>query len=89
MAKTSDWQHANEVLDRVKVTANKVGLFYILCFWYGPFGDLNNRVGYFESWPEAEGFAKQLKECYEVKHKLPYRIYASLGCYDNVGNLEF
>lgn len=89
MEQTSNWQYANDTLTRVRVTANRVGLFYVLCFWYGPFGELNYRVGYFESYSEAEIFADMLKKCYEEKHKFPYRFYSSLGGYDNVGNLEF
>ncbi len=89
MTRTSDWEHANKVLTKVRATANLAKLLYVLCFWYSPFGDLNHRVGYFESYCEASGFADQLKECYADKYQLPYRIYSSVDRCDNVGNLEF
>ena len=81
------WEKFTDIVVKVHETAKKVDLHYVVCIWKGPFGELNHRAGYFEHYMEAMMFCQMLKETYENKFQLPYRIYSSVHELNDVGNL--
>lgn len=80
-------ERVKEIVFRVRETAAKADLLYVVCIWKGPFSEINYRVGYFESNTEATFFGQKLKECYTNKFQLPFIIYSSVDHLNNVGNL--
>ncbi len=75
------------ILDHVVDTAAKAELSYAVCIWKGPFGELNYRVGYFESTTETVFFAQKMNDCYNNKFVLPHIVYSSVASVNNIGNL--
>lgn len=81
-------ERVKEIVFRVRETAEKAGLLYVLCIWKGPWDDINYRVGYFEETQEAEIFGDKLRKYYSESMQLPYMMYSSVEELDAVGNLE-
>lgn len=82
------WEKVNDIVFRIKETASKADLLYVVCIWKSPFGELNHRVGYFESTTEATFFGQKLHDAYENNFKLPHVIHSNVGSLNNLGNLE-
>ena len=82
------WEEVNDLVARIRSTATKADLLYVVCIWKGPFGEINHRVGYFESTTETAIFGQKLHDCYTNKFKFPHVVHSNVASVDNLGNLE-
>jgi len=87
MLATSLVDRVREILDHIKTVASRADLLYAVCIWKGPFGEVNYRVGYFESTTETVFFAQKMNDCYNNKFVLPHIVYSSVDSVNNIGNL--
>ena len=75
-----------DVLQTVKrqiINARTNNLHCVSVFWVSPFGSIENRVGYFEEYMEAELFKTSLSKTYADKYV--YSIYMDGVCVESSG----
>ena len=82
------WEEVNNIVFRIREKASKADLLYVVCIWKGPFGEINHRVGYFESTTEAVFFGQKLHDAYTNKFQFPHVVHSNVDSVNNLGSLE-
>lgn len=73
-----------ETVRRQFINARTNNLHCVSVFWVSPFDSVENRVGYFEDYTEAELFKKSLSTTYADKYV--YSIYMDGVCVESSSN---